>query len=49
MDLSLLKFMAIQNRLMLEQIEIYANCELGKRIMKGKSQPRLKSFAGWFR
>ncbi len=36
LDLSLPEFMAIQNRLMLEQIEIYAKCELGKRIMKGK-------------
>lgn len=36
LDLSLSEFMKIQNRLMLEQIELYANCELGRRIMKGK-------------
>jgi hypothetical protein len=28
--------MAIQNRLLMEQIELYSNCELGRRIMKGK-------------
>ena len=36
LDLSMNEFMQIQNRLMLEQIELYSNCELGKRIMKGK-------------
>jgi len=36
LDLSIPEFMEIQNRLMLEQIEIYSKCELGKRIMKGK-------------
>jgi hypothetical protein len=36
LDLSLPEFMEIQNRLMLEQLELYADCELGRRIMKGK-------------
>jgi len=36
LDLSVPEFMEIQNRLMLEQLEMYANCELGRRIMKGK-------------
>ncbi len=35
LDLSMSEFMEIQNRLMLEQIELYSNCELGRRIMKG--------------
>lgn len=37
LDLSLPQFMEIQNRLMLEQLELYSTCELGKHIMKGKS------------
>lgn len=36
LDLLLPEFMEIQNRLMLEQLELYAGCELGMRIMKGK-------------
>lgn len=36
LDLSMTEYMEIQNRLMLEQIELYSNCELGKQIMMGK-------------
>lgn len=36
LDLSVAEFMEIQNRLLLEQIELYSNCELGRRIMEGK-------------
>jgi hypothetical protein len=36
LDLSMNEFMGIQNRLMLEQMELYSNCELGRRIMKGQ-------------
>ena len=33
LDLSLDEFMAIQSRLLMEQIDLYADCELGRRIM----------------
>lgn len=35
LDFSMDEYMDIQNRLMLEQIELYSKCELGRRIMKG--------------
>jgi hypothetical protein len=35
LDFSLEHFMAIQESLLLEQIEMYAKCELGKKIMNG--------------
>jgi hypothetical protein len=38
LDLNLPQYMEIQNRLMMEQIELYANCELGRRIMKIKGE-----------
>lgn len=34
LDFSVSEYMEVQNRLMLEQIELYAGCELGRRIMK---------------
>ncbi|MCX5779923.1 MAG: auxin-responsive protein, partial [Firmicutes bacterium] len=43
-DLSLSSFMEIQNRLMLEQIDLYSQCELGKRIMKGKKPGSVEAF-----
>ncbi len=43
-DLSLSQFMDIQNRLMLEQIELYSKCELGKRILKGKNPKSVEEF-----
>jgi hypothetical protein len=33
LDFSVAEYMEVQNRLMLEQIELYADCELGRRIM----------------
>lgn len=44
LDLSLPEFMDIQNRLMLEQLELYAGCELGRRIMKGKKPASVSEF-----
>ena len=44
LDLSLPQYMEIQNRLMIEQIELYANCELGRRIMKGKKPGSVDEF-----
>ena len=44
LDLSLADFMEIQNRLMLEQIELYSECELGKHIMKGKRPKSVQEF-----
>lgn len=44
LDLSLSQFMEIQNRLMLEQIELYSKCELGWRIMKGKKPSTVEAF-----
>ena len=39
LDLSLSEYMEIQKRLMLEQLSLYASCELGRHIMGG-AQPR---------
>jgi hypothetical protein len=38
-DLNLEQFMAIQRRLLMEQIELLTNCELGKKVMRG-ARPR---------
>ncbi len=35
LDFSIDHFMDIQNRLLLEQIDLYSKCELGKKIMNG--------------
>jgi phosphoserine phosphatase len=35
LDLTMEEYMEIQTRLMREQIDLYANCELGRRIMHG--------------
>ncbi len=43
LDLSLNEFMQIQERLLMEQIEILYSCELGKRLMK-KKPSSLKEF-----
>lgn len=43
-DLSLPRYMEIQNRLMLEQLELYANCDLGQHIMKGKKPASVTEF-----
>ena len=44
LDLPLAGFMEIQNRLMLEQLDLYANCELGWRIMKGKKPASVEEY-----
>lgn len=44
LDLSKSQYMGIQNRLMMEQIELYSNCELGRRIMKGKRPKNIDEF-----
>jgi len=43
-DLSLEQFMAIQKRLLLEQIELLKNCELGKRVMRGTMPTTVEEF-----
>jgi hypothetical protein len=43
-DLSLEQFMAIQNRLLLEQIEVLKSCELGRRIMRGAMPETIGEF-----
>lgn len=44
LDLSLPEFMEIQNRLMMEQLEMYSNCELGWRIMRGKKPASVEEY-----
>jgi hypothetical protein len=44
LDLSLEQFMAIQKRLMLEQIELLKNCELGRKIMRGAMPETVEEF-----
>lgn len=44
LDLTLPQFMEIQNRLMMEQLQLYADCELGRRIMKGKRPTGVDEF-----
>lgn len=44
LDFSLSEYMEIQNRLMLEQLKLYSNCELGRRIMKGKKPTTVDEF-----
>ena len=39
LDLSLSEYMAMQERLMLEQITLYAKCPLGRKIMGGAAPP----------
>jgi len=44
LDFSMAEYMDIQNRLMLEQIEMYSGCELGRRIMKGGKPSSVDEF-----
>ena len=44
MDLSLEQFMAIQKRLLLEQIELLQNCELGRKVMRGAIPETVEQF-----
>jgi GH3 auxin-responsive promoter. len=43
-DLSLEQFMDIQKRLLLEQIELLKNCELGRKIMRGAMPEAVEEF-----
>ncbi len=43
-DLSLDQFMSIQRRLLLEQIELLKNCELGRKIMRGAIPETIEEF-----
>ena len=43
-DLSLEQVMAIQKRLLLEQIELLRNCELGRRVMRGAMPRTVEEF-----
>jgi hypothetical protein len=43
-DLSLDQFMAIQKRLLLEQIELLKSCELGRKIMRGAMPETVEEF-----
>ena len=46
LDLSMDQYMAIQNRLMLEQIGLWSGSELGKSILKGKKPNSIDEFRG---
>jgi len=43
-DLSLEQFMAIQRRLLLEQIELLKDCELGRKVMRGAMPETVEEF-----
>jgi hypothetical protein len=43
-DLSLEQFMAIQKRLLLEQIELLKSCELGRKVMRGAMPEIVEEF-----
>ncbi|MBN2463611.1 MAG: GH3 auxin-responsive promoter family protein [Dehalococcoidia bacterium] len=43
-DLSLEQFMSIQKRLLLEQIELLKNCELGRKVMRGTMPETVEEF-----
>jgi len=43
-DLSLEQFMTIQKRLLLEQIELLKNCELGRKVMRGAMPETVEEF-----
>jgi hypothetical protein len=43
-DLSLEQFMAVQQRLLLEQIELLKNCEMGKKLMRGATPETVEEF-----
>jgi hypothetical protein len=43
-DVSLEQFMAIQKRLLLEQIELLKSCELGRKVMRGAMPTTVEEF-----
>ncbi|MGE4354290.1 MAG: GH3 auxin-responsive promoter family protein, partial [Oscillospiraceae bacterium] len=44
LDLSLAEYMKIQKRLMMEQLELYASCQLGQKIMHGVRPQTIDEF-----
>lgn len=44
LDLDLERFMYIQRRLLLEQIDLFGKCELGRRIMGGREPATVEEF-----
>jgi len=44
LDLSLEQFMAIQKRLLMEEIELLKNCELGRKVMCGATPKTVEEF-----
>ena len=44
LDLSVEEFMETQSHLLLEQLDILANCELGKIIMRGARPTSMEEF-----
>jgi hypothetical protein len=44
LDLDIESYMKIQNRLMLEQISVWSECELGKKMLKGKHPKTIEEF-----
>lgn len=44
LDLSMEEYMTMQKRLLMEELEIWSSCELGKRILKGKTPHTLEEF-----
>ncbi|MBK5244986.1 MAG: GH3 auxin-responsive promoter family protein [Eubacteriaceae bacterium] len=44
LDLDMDSYMSIQNRLMLEQISLWSNCELGKQILDGKKPETIDEY-----
>lgn len=44
LDLTLDEYMTMQKRLLMEELEIWSECELGKRILKGRKPRTLEDF-----
>jgi len=44
LDLSLEKFMAVQRRLLLEQLELLKSCELGRTVRRGAMPETVEEF-----
>jgi hypothetical protein len=44
LDLDLDSYMTIQNRLMLEQISLWSNCDLGKQFLKGRKPKTIDEY-----
>jgi hypothetical protein len=44
LDLTIDEFMVIQKALLIDQIEILANCEIGRQIFKGKKPANIDEF-----